>query len=349
MTQKTYQSHGCYLFSDTPLWGLTLASGIDPESPCISIESCSPEPSRPAHFAQKSENEQVSPRQSKRYRLGRYQLNIDFQEHETGFVLRFLDVADFHVSHDGRTVSYRAEEDALPSLLQELLTGCILSFCLALQGAFPLHGGAVVSDGVAVGFIGPAGHGKSSLIATCISHGWRLLSDGMVVLQEHGQEFWVQTGNPLVRLRPDATDHLIGSPGFFRSSSLVESSENPKQHVDVGTDWGELADQGYRLAGLYLLEPSEECTSPSLVSCTGWDAVSAIMANTYTVHIHPKSLSVSHFQFAARLLGSVPLKQLRYPRRLEFLPQMFETVRQDAHHLARQKPVRAVDPLEATQ
>jgi hypothetical protein len=273
-------------------------------------------------------------------------LDVDFQEVATGYFLRFRDVADFHISRDGSTVSYRAAEDpchsARSALMQELLTGCIVSFCLALQGEFPLHGGAVVSDDAAVGFIGPAGYGKSSLIATCISRGWRLLSDGMLVLQERGQEFWGQPGNPLVRLRPDATANLMGSQGFFQRSASVQGFETTKRRVDVGNDWGELAGQAFRLDGLYLLEPSEELRSPELVTCTGWDAVRAIMANTYTVHIHPQSLSVPHFQFAARLLSSVPLKRLRYPRGLEFLPQMFDAIRTDLAQTARR---RAFQPL----
>ena len=261
--------------------------------------------------------------------LGRHRFNVDLLSGENGFVLRFVEIADFSVSFDGRNIDQRSHRSSDPVLVRELLSGPVLTFSLALQGVFPLHASAASCDGGVVGFIGPSGSGKSSLITTCISRGWQLLSDSFLVVLEHDQAFWGQPGNPSIRLRPDAATHFVGGSAFFQDFSPDKGIQSPKLLVDVGDGWGKLAEEPRRLAALYLLEPSDGDQPPDLADLSGWEAIQSVLVNTYTVQMHPESLVAPHFEFATRLLETVPLKRLRYHPKLAVLPEMFNMIRDD--------------------
>jgi len=329
-----YKSHGCYLISDIPLVGVPVVPAVDLASRLISIRAGAPLVNYMERLTTSSESERLTPWQRGKLRLGRHSLNIDFLSGNDGFVLRFVGVADFSVSFDGQTIVHHSGRNSDPTLVQDLLLGPIFAFSLALQGVFPLHGSAAVFDGVAIGLVGAAGYGKSSLMATCVSRGWRLLSDGLLVVLEHDQAFWGQPGNPAIRLRPDAATYFVGRSAFFRDFSTVEGTEAPKVSIEVGDGWGAVADGPHRLAGLYVLDPRDEDQPPDLAECTGWEAVQAVLVNTYTVQMHPESLLVPHFQFVSRLLDKVQLKRLRYHPKLAVLPEMFNIIHDDVCQMA---------------
>src|SRR5690606_6367176 len=55
------------------------------------------------------------------------------------------------------------------------------------RGTLCLHGSAVSRDGKAIGFLGPCGAGKSTLVTQLASSGWRFLSDDLLFLDTDPQ------------------------------------------------------------------------------------------------------------------------------------------------------------------
>ena len=69
-----------------------------------------------------------------------------------------------------------------PGFLSAVITGELFSVVLRQRGSLVLHGSGVARDGLAVGFIGDSGWGKSTLAASLIARGWRLLTDDLLVV-----------------------------------------------------------------------------------------------------------------------------------------------------------------------
>lgn len=88
----------------------------------------------------------------------------------------------------------------------DVLTGLALAWFLRLRGVLVLHGSAVGLEGGAVGFVGPAGAGKSTSASALVGAGAELLADDLLVLAAEGEGFSVLPGAGHGRLRPDAAD-----------------------------------------------------------------------------------------------------------------------------------------------
>lgn len=69
------------------------------------------------------------------------------------------------------------------------LLGPVMGFVLLLRGLVCLHASAVVVDGRAIALIGPAGAGKSTTAAAFAAHGFNILAEDVVTLDDRGGFF----------------------------------------------------------------------------------------------------------------------------------------------------------------
>src|SRR5580692_542597 len=98
--------------------------------------------------------------------------------------LRWPNLFEFMVSHDGRSVACGLLDRASLESFQTYLLGQVLSFALVRQGCEPLHATAVVVEGKAVAFLGESGYGKSTLAAAFLQHGHHILTDDLLMVGE---------------------------------------------------------------------------------------------------------------------------------------------------------------------
>jgi hypothetical protein len=105
-----------------------------------------------------------------------------FYRTQTGYLLRFPDLADFEVSADGRVVEGWPAPGVTEDTAQHLYLNQVLPLALSKQGKLVFHASAVEIHGVAVAFMGASGKGKSTLAAGFASAGYRFLTDdGLMV------------------------------------------------------------------------------------------------------------------------------------------------------------------------
>src|SRR5207245_2287338 len=78
----------------------------------------------------------------------------------------------------------------------------VVTHLLALHDLFVLHAGAIQQDDRAVLVLGGTGTGKSTIVASAASAGWRALADDLVIVRigSHGPEV---TGIPKPLSVPD--------------------------------------------------------------------------------------------------------------------------------------------------
>lgn len=111
------------------------------------------------------------------------------------------------------------------------LVGPVLGFVLRRRGTLALHAGASVLDGRAVGFVGPGGAGKSTLVAALARRGHAALTDDLLALEQQGEVWLAQPGPTRLRLWDDSAAMLLGT-----AHGLPALSPNWEKRLVSGDD-----------------------------------------------------------------------------------------------------------------
>jgi hypothetical protein len=129
----------------------------------------------------------------------------------TCYLLRFSGVhaAEFVVAPAGRRVEAAWTNPSIERAhLLKLMLGPVLGFILRITRRFPLHAGAVATDGRAVAVLGPSGSGKSTLLASLLDHGCTLLADDLIQVEEERGVPVLGSGQAGLRLWPGSLEAL---------------------------------------------------------------------------------------------------------------------------------------------
>lgn len=109
-------------------------------------------------------------------------------------------VATFRVT-DGRRVVVTRADDADPVEVEASLEGRVTAVLLQQRRILPLHLASVLIDGRAVGFVGPPGAGKSSLVCALADRGHRPLTDDLApVTTDEAGRVVVHPRSPVLRI-----------------------------------------------------------------------------------------------------------------------------------------------------
>jgi hypothetical protein len=201
---------------------------------------------------------------------------------------------------DGATV-----EDTATYLL-----GPGLGFTLRLRGITCLHASAVVIDGAAVAFMGPAGAGKSTLAACFAVRGHAVLTDDVAALVVRGDSFAVEPAYPRIRLWPDSVAALFGdAQALPRITPTWE-----KRFLDLNDPRYRFQAEPLPLAAIYLLRPGGG--APACAPVAPRAALMSLVAETYTTRFMRGALRANEFEVLARVVENVPLRELSTPRDL---------------------------------
>ena len=92
-------------------------------------------------------------------------------------------VGEFLVAANGRRITSRPAADASRESFQVYMLGQALSFALVKQRFEPLHATAIVVDDRAIAFLGGSAFGKSTLAASFLAAGHRLVTDDLLILR----------------------------------------------------------------------------------------------------------------------------------------------------------------------
>jgi hypothetical protein len=123
------------------------------------------------------------------------------------FRLSFDDTGIFDVSLDGREIRWSPAAGASPETARSDVLGRVLSLAVHAGGGMCLHASAVALPDGAVAFLGPKGHGKTTLALALVSRGARLLADDTVCVSD-GAPPTVAPGVLSMRIRADVARQL---------------------------------------------------------------------------------------------------------------------------------------------
>lgn len=218
----------------------------------------------------------------------------------------------FTVSADGGGIAMGPP--ACGSHREGLLWAMPAALAMVSRGDLVLHAAAVEVRGRALLLVGPSQAGKTSTAAAFFCAGYRLLSDDMTCCRL-SEEIAVLPGPALLRLRPDAVDHLAPS-GLYTTLEFPGRIHLAVEHALRG-DGSPLP-----LAGIVVLVVSEH--EPELSRIPPTEALSALWSTSFFV---PDGSDFERsFHGLSRLTTEVPVWRLERTLDWERLPGLVDSI-----------------------
>lgn len=238
--------------------------------------------------------------------------------------LRWSGAFEFLIPSGGRSVTCRP---LTPRGIDAFHThlGPSLSFAMINLGFEPLHSTTVVIDGHAVALMGDCGYGKSSLGASFVKAGYRLLTDDLLVTSSEDGLFLAYPGAPRVKLYPAIAKIIFGP----RVKGLRLQPLTPKLIIPL--DEKQSQRTPVPLKAIYVLRPPGPRTPSHVVirKLSHRSAFVELVRNTFNMSVSDPGRLERQFALASRLAMTVPIKSLSYPREFGMLNDAREAILAD--------------------
>lgn len=237
--------------------------------------------------------------------------------------VRWSGLFEFAISPDGRLIACRRLDRATHESFQTYLLGQALSFALVKQGHEPLHSTAVAVEGKAVAFLGESGYGKSTLAATFVHVGHRLITDDLLMLREFGGTSHAFPGPPRLKLFPDvARRFLPRQPGGAAMNPGSDKMVLPLQPRQTCAE-------PVPVHSFYVLDARPEAVDISLETLRGTGSFIEVIRSAFNLRLVDPARLRQQFLRSQRLLARVPIRKLTYPRKLDLLPCVRQAILAD--------------------
>jgi hypothetical protein len=249
-------------------------------------------------------------------------------------VLSFADGTLFELAEE--RIAYRAPGPPGVGLLELRFLGPVMAYWLERRGVLALHASVVEVDGLAVAFLAPRGGGKTSLAATFMAAGHRLLADDLLALaiDPSGADPSAATahaGYPAMRFWPDQVERYLGERFLVGAEPLPRVHPDvDKRIVELGSRFGVFAPDSRPLAAVYLLRRTESAPRPLVGPVRGSTVVKELLQCSFTPYIvEAVGLQASRLDRLTRLAELVPVRRLELPADLDHLPAAHQAVLAD--------------------
>lgn len=259
-----------------------------------------------------------------RYELDDGTVWTEFYRLNSGYLLRFPDLADFEVSADGKAVVGHPAEDVDETTVEHLYINQLVPLALSRQGRPAFHASVVTVAGGAVAFLGKSEAGKSTLAASFALNGAAFLTDDALLVEEHDGDCWAVPSHASIRLWEDSKEELIEAD----AAQAAPISYSSKARLLAGEALTYCEDK-QRLLAAFVLQPEVD-SGVSIQSLTGLDRYMGWLSNSFLLDIEDHDLLARHFEWTHRISDAVPTFALDYPRDYGILPVVRDTVR---HHI----------------
>jgi hypothetical protein len=253
---------------------------------------------------------------------------------EGGYLLNYIDLADFIVDQHGREIRcVRIEPGVSEETARHLLLDQVLPLVLNLLGRDVLHATAVLTPFGVCAFIGPAGAGKSTLAASFAASGYLPFCDDCMVVQLR-DEILAYPGYPGLRLWDDSADALTDS----------SSERDPVAHYTSKSRlFGEREyhpRKPHPLIAIYRVERRAEgalpLKEPYIEPLEGRAAFMELVAANFVLDITDRATLARHFRFVQQLIARVPIRRIRLPNDFAALPSARKAILENVGQAARE-------------
>jgi hypothetical protein len=237
---------------------------------------------------------------------------------DSGYLLRFPDLADFRVSSDGRRILMTCPEMTSPETIRHLLLDQVLPRVLAHTGAFVIHGSCVQHDRKGLIFLGETGQGKSSLAASFDAAGYSLLSDDALILLPREDSPRVLPTYRTLRLWPDAVSSLFARTPQLTPMAHYSSKKRVQLPGGAATDSSPLP-----VSAVFVLRSEPPACDGALVTrLTARDGCVELLRHAFQLDVTDPQRTATRFSEAGEIARQLPFYLIDYPREYALLPEV---------------------------
>lgn len=221
------------------------------------------------------------------------------------FLFRLETVGSFRVQ-DGRLVTVERLNNSTQEEFRLFLLGSAFGALAHQRDLFPCHGSTVVKDEKAYVIAGISGSGKSSLAATFVKRGYRLLADDISVIRAGKDSTRVFPGIPHLKLWEDVMKKLD-----------IDTGASPKIRPGI-LKYRKAADKGYvaepkTLGGILVLS-TKNTPGFEAVEAKGVEKFDLLKNNTYRYRYLEGLEKVSeHFRMVSDIAAGNKVYKVRRP------------------------------------
>jgi hypothetical protein len=223
--------------------------------------------------------------------------------------LAFDDTGVFDISADGRRIDWTAPSEPDMEAVRKDILGRVFAVALDQEDVATLHGSAVAIGEVAVAFLAPKFHGKSTTATALVNAGGRLLADDLVPVTP-GDRPMVLPSVPVVQLWADSAARVAGD-----AAPVTPDQVSPKLQV-TWQGAARNATEAYPLAAVYLLAPvkSDAGQRVNRVLLSGVEAALSLLGQTKVGALLGVERRAELLHRLVALGERVPVYRLEIPR-----------------------------------
>jgi hypothetical protein len=222
--------------------------------------------------------------------------------------LRYLDGCEFVFDRAGSEIWANWPVAMTIEDMTTYLIGPIMGLILRLRGCVCLHASAIAMDDQVIVLLGAAGAGKSTTAAAFAQQGMPVLTDDIVALDDRSDRFWVQPGDPRIRLWPESVQVLYGSIESF--PRLTPTWD--KRYLDLRQDGYRFGLKPLPLAAIYVLEERlDTLAAPWIEAVSPRAGLMTLVAHSYANSLLDRTMRAGEFELLGRLIKKVPLRKVR--------------------------------------
>ena len=248
-------------------------------------------------------------------------IRVSLSRHAHGLRLLFDDTGAFDISPDGTQISWAQPADPDLTSVRKDVLGRVLAICLHQQGIIALHGSAVQLSDVAIAFLAPKFHGKSTTAAALVDSGARLLADDVVAVATSGRPV-VLPSVPFIQLWKDSAARVapgsVAVPGDEAGPKLQRRWDGSEQNADAAAP----------LDAVYLLAPVPPAAATGIrrIRLSGVEGALALLGQAKVGNLLGVERRADLLQATSELADRIPVYRLEVPRDFERLPDLTATL-----------------------
>lgn len=251
-----------------------------------------------------------------------------FKKIGSDLLLRFDRFADFHVIQECKEIRCYPDPGTPLKVVSQLLLDHVLPYLLFGRDQVVLHSSAVVIDGVAIAFLGASGRGKSTLCASLVKRGHKLLADDSVLIRRCDDRAYAVPSYPGIRLWGKSISAL------FSDKPVADpiGRNLDKYRLRAKDNKLDFADGPAPVSRIYLLDDSEpppEKNDSEILSLSARGSFNALLGGAYRLDVTDKEKIAEEFNFLSWLSANTRVARLRFRRQFSLLPQIHRAIYND--------------------
>lgn len=229
------------------------------------------------------------------------------RESPTSVILAFGDIASFRIDFGEQLVSLVGVRDEADSAtIDHLLNDHVAPRIIAQLGALVIHGSAVEIGGRLAIFMGNTGAGKSTLAASLMKRGHRLLGDDAVVISKTDAGWLGEAVYASLRLFPASINQV-----FAESVDTAAMAFYSDKRLVRAEGLGDARTASVPLGMIFVLTDGEVGVSHTTLGFA--DACMMMVENSFTLDPDDAAAAAARLARAAGLAAAIPCHALSYP------------------------------------